>query len=111
MGSPLSHAPLFCSQVDVDGAEWRAFEAAHRAYPRGLPIGQLQFESSGDDISGASQGRVASFFNTMFGNGFSLFHLETNSYTCWVDKNMAPSVEYAVSARCSHVVWGVAGKA
>jgi hypothetical protein len=91
----LGHGFIDLLKVDVDGAEWRAYESAFRSFPRGLPIGQLQFEFSGDDLRGSSEERIATFFQRMFSTGFSLFHLETNHFTCWVGKSIAPSVEYA----------------
>ena len=44
----LGHAHVDVLKVDVDGAEWRSFDAVFRDWPHGaLPFGQLQFEATG----------------------------------------------------------------
>ena len=98
----LGHSFVDVLKMDVDGAEWRAFESAFAAFPRGLPIGQLQLEATGDDMRAVpanifkiADPRPEAFFQRMFDDGFALFHLETNPFTCWVPRHISPSVEYA----------------
>ena len=93
----LNHTYIDVLKVDVDGAEWRAFEAffTHHAESDTLPFAQLQIETTGPDFTSANLGRVARFFQTLAAKGFRAFRLEANYHTCRWDQKRAPSIEYA----------------
>lgn len=95
----LKHDYIDVLKVDVDGAEWRAFEAVFEDFgPRvSLPFGQLQFEATGLDITPHNSSRIAKFWSQAFQRGLAAFHLETNPGTCRRrDKAQGTSAEYAL---------------
>ena len=86
-------------KIDVDGAEWRAFRSVFNDFntTHGLPVGQLQLEATGLDITPKNSSRIAALFAGLAERGFASFHLETNLGTCkGRSKEQAPSVEYAL---------------
>lgn len=92
----LGHSFIDVLKVDVDGAEWRAMESAFRAFgSQGLPVGQLQIETSGGDMTPVASARIARLFLELGRQGFAAFHLESNILTCWMDKRHAPDTEYS----------------
>eukprot|EP00966_Prymnesium_polylepis_P287479 6639735-Prymnesium_polylepis.1 len=94
----LRHEHVDVLKVDVDGAEWRAFEAIFDDFHGGpLPFGQLQIEATGLDITAENSSRIAQFWRKMAQNELAVFHLETNLGTCsHRQKYQGTSVEYAL---------------
>jgi len=99
----LKHDYVDVLKVDVDGAEWRAFEAVFNdidpklGEDAALPFGQLQIETTGLDITPGNASRIANFWKRASQHGLAAFHLETNRGTCgYRAKHQGTSVEYAL---------------
>lgn len=99
----LKHDYIDVLKVDVDGAEWRSFEAVFDdidpklGEDAALPFGQLQIETTGLDITPRNASRIAEFWKRASRHGLAAFHLETNLGTCGRrSKDQGTSVEYAL---------------
>jgi len=99
----LKHDYIDVLKVDVDGAEWRSFEAvfddidSKLGEDAALPFGQLQIETTGIDITPKNASRIAKFWKRASQHGLAAFHLETNLGTCNIrSKDQGTSVEYAL---------------
>lgn len=96
----LSHSFVDVLKVDIDGAEWRSFEAIFDDFSNPdepLPFGQLQIETTGLDITPQNASRIANFWRTLARRRFAAFHLETTLSTCRIrNKSQGTSTEFAL---------------
>ena len=83
----LGHSAVDILKVDIDGAEWRAFDYAYKTL-KSLPADQIQIELTGlditsleDSLAGGLSG-VYELWSNILQDGYKLFHLEANVGTC-----------------------------
>ena len=102
----LNHRNIDVLKMDVDGAEWRSFDAIFEDFETTLPFEQLQIETTGLDMTAKNSYRTSSWFKTMFDKyDYALFHLETNMGTCdYRPKHEGTSTEFAFIKKSSPLI-------
>jgi len=90
----LGHTWVDILKVDVDGAEWRSFEAIFDQIGT-VPASQLQIETTGLDITVDKMPQIIDFFKNVSNDGMRVFNIDPNPGTCNRDERHGPSVEYA----------------